>query len=1035
MVLEIYEGNVTIIPIITDKDISRKRKHGATSAIATYGGGGNAVDGRQLRAGDLAEPTQCRIEELLVRSSAFLYRESDISPPRVAFLYEDSCADVRVKVRELKFAEGVAELRPLDMFNETIDAGSSHLIPIPGSVGGMLVLGETSIRYMNDRTKRSFVRPLDEPTVFTCWEQIDESRWILGDDYCRLFFLMVEYDDSKKEVRGWKVDYLGISSHAAVMVHLGGGVVFIGSHQGDSQVIRITEGAFEVMQTFTNLAPILDFAVMDLGNRGDGHTMHEFSSGQARIVTGSGAFQDGSLRSVRSGVGIEELGILGEMEHATDLWGLRTKTTTPQKMLDTLVVSFVNETRVFDFSPTGEVEEQDTFYNFQLDQTTLFAANLPHDRFVQVTERGLRIAGNEQWQWEPSPGEAITAATANENYLVIVVNGTKLHAFSLAPDKMSEPRTYEFSENEQISGVNLSDELPTACIICHPQTATIRTVTFTGIEKELDISLGTPGDDVPRSVMVAQVLPNDAPSVFVAMADGSIISFNLDIKTYTPTKQNRILLSSEPASFKRLPRSSTTENGVFNVFATCEQPSLIYASEGRVVYSAADTEPGTRLCNFNTEAYPGSVAIATPNKLKLALVDSERTAQVHSLPVGETVYRTAYSQSERAFGIGSIKRELDAGVEIVTSHFILADEILFRKLSVYDLQPEELVSSVISFGLPNGQDALGKDVMKDVFAVGTAFADAAGTGESNGRILMFEVTENRELDLLLELPLKSSCRALAVMGENNDTLVVALIKSVAVYNISIDRFGDVHLMKVAAYRTSTAPTDIAVSGDIIAVADLMKSVSLVKYTPSTPSSRGTLVEIARHYQTVWSTCVAPVDKNTWLEGDAEGNLILLSRNINGVTAEDKRRMVVTGEFQLGEMVNKIRPVEVQTSPDAIVRPRAFMATVDGSIYMFGMVNPKYQDLLMRLQAHVSNIVTTPGGTSFNAFRSFRSKVRQGDEPFRFIDGGIVEMFLGLSVERQTKVVEAVNAAAELIQGEKVSVEKVVSMMEELKRMH
>ncbi|KAI5300480.1 hypothetical protein KEM56_002424 [Ascosphaera pollenicola] len=273
------------------------------------------------------------------------------------------------------------------------------------------------------------------------------------------------------------------------------------------------------------------------------------------------------------------------------------------------------------------------------------------------------------------------------------------------------------------------------------------------------------------------------------------------------------------------------------------------------------------------------------------------------------------------------------------------------------------------------------------------------------------------------------------MGDNNDTLVVALIKSVAAYSINIDRFGDVHLNKVAAYRTSTVPTDVAVSGDIIAVADLMKSVSLVQYTPSTAGQRGSLVEIARHYQTVWSTCVATIDDSTWLEGDAEGNLILLSRNVNGVTDDDKRRMVVTGEVQLGEMVNKIRPVNVQTNPDAVVQPKAFMATVDGSIYLFGVVNPRYQDFLMRLQAHVSNIVITPGGITFNAFRSFRSKVRQADEPYRFVDGELVERFLALPTETQARVMESLNAAAELIKAEKISVERVVSMMEELRRMH
>ena len=43
-------------------------------------------------------------------------------------------------------------------------------------------------------------------------------------------------------------------------------------------------------------APILDFAVMDMGGR-DGETQtNEYSSGQARLVTGSGGWEEGSLR-------------------------------------------------------------------------------------------------------------------------------------------------------------------------------------------------------------------------------------------------------------------------------------------------------------------------------------------------------------------------------------------------------------------------------------------------------------------------------------------------------------------------------------------------------------------------------------------------------------------------------------------------------------------------------------------------------------------------------------------------------------------
>ncbi len=91
-------------------------------------------------------------------------------------------------------------------------------------------------------------------------------------------------------------------SASSTLSYLDNGVVFVGSKVGDSQLIKLTEekkpetGAyFELYDSFTNLGPIVDFCVVDLERQG-----------QCQIVTCSGAFKDGSLRVVRSGVGIHE---------------------------------------------------------------------------------------------------------------------------------------------------------------------------------------------------------------------------------------------------------------------------------------------------------------------------------------------------------------------------------------------------------------------------------------------------------------------------------------------------------------------------------------------------------------------------------------------------------------------------------------------------------------------------------------------------------------------------------------------------------
>lgn len=637
-----------------------------------------------------------------------------------------------------------------------------------------MILGETSIKYVDVDNNESISRPLDEATIFVAWEQVDSRRWLLADDYGRLFLLMLVLD-SNNQVESWKLDHLGNTSRASVLVYLGGGTLFVGSHQGDSQVLRLEKGSFEVIQTLSNIAPILDFTIMDLGNRTSESQTHEFSSGQARIVSGSGAFDDGTLRSVRSGVGMEDLGLLGDMDHITDLWGLQSGTTSGD-FLDTLLVTFVDETRVFRFSPDGEVEELDNFLGLSLSESTILATNLPGGRILQVTERKVLIAeiesGMVTFEWTPPNEQIVTAASSNDDTMVLVTGGRALTVFDVRNDAHVISQK-EFNADTQVSGVAVPSSPSEVCIAAFPQLAQVLVLGQKDLQELQTKSVGPPGEAFPRSVLVADVHQNGLPTLFISMADGTVVTFSFNVQDdYSLTGMTKLILGSEQPIFKKIPRG----DGLYNVFATCENPSLIYGSEGRIIYSAVNSEGASRVCHFHSEAYPEAIAVATAHDLKIALVDKERTTQIQTLPIGATVRRVAYSPHEKAFGIGTIERKLDQGAEIVKSQFVLADEILFRRLDAVDLREEELVESVIRAEFAAGKDETGKDVIKDRFIVGTAYLDDEGDESIQGRILVFEVDNGRKLTQVAELPVKGACRALAMLGEK---IVAALVKTVS----------------------------------------------------------------------------------------------------------------------------------------------------------------------------------------------------------------------------------------------------------------
>jgi DNA damage-binding protein 1 len=103
--------------------------------------------------------------------------------------------------------------------------------------------------------------------------------------------------------------------------------------------------------------------------------------------------------------------------------------------------------------------------------------------------------------------------------------------------------------------------------------------------------------------------------------------------------------------------------------------------------------------------------------------------------------------------------------------------------------------------------------------------------------------------------------------------------------------------------------------------------------------------------------------------------------------------------------------------------------------MFGTIAPDALDLLMRFQANLAPFVKAPGITDdtsdgqssidFNTYRSFRNAEREGDGPFRFVDGELIERFLDVDEQTQQQICEGLGP----------SVEAMRNTVEELRRMH
>ncbi|KHN97019.1 DNA damage-binding protein 1 [Metarhizium album ARSEF 1941] len=1005
---------------------------------------------------------QVRLTELWMKASTFLH--SRTGHPKIAFLYKTQLdqEEARIAVYRLTKDDKGGDVARFDPHREReldqviSDPYASMLIPVPfneekryhvrnnegtkAHLGGLLVVGETLLTYFDSLTYSSVSSSLQDPKIYVAWAEYDDIHYLLADDYGRLDILTIE---TTVEATGIVVTGMAVSSmrfpdssaytsRASSLVYMGHNMLFLASHHGDSQLLRIDIEAkvMLLVKTLSNNAPILDFAIMDMGNReGDSQFGNAFSSGQARIVAGCGAYHDGSLRSIRSGVGLEDEGILDEIQHTKGLFTLRSH---GSSRVDTLVVSSVADTRVLRFDSAGGIEEVYDFQGLTLSKETLLAVNTSDGRLLQVTPQSAVLLHSESGvslcSWDAPCGKAITAASANSAWVLLSIDGSLLVSLNLHNDLAAVSRDTFRDESsgqlDQISCLHAARGSPDIGVVGWWTSGTISIVNLATLQPLHGETLRQTEDSasVPRDIALVQLHPSSVsgPTLLVALEDGNVVTFNVSTQGYTTSGRKSVTLGSSPARLHILPQ----EDGTCNVFATTEHASLIYSAEGRIIYSATTADDATYVAPFDSEAFPNSIILSTDNHIRLSHIDKERLTHVKTLSMKETVRRVAYSPTLKVFGLGCIKKQLIHNEEVITSSFRLVDEIVFQELGkpfILNASTSlEMVEAVIRAELP---DSTGN--MAERFIIGTSFIsddDAVEDNDTRGRILVLGVDENRHVYQIVSHNLKGACRCLSTLGEY---IVAGLSKTVVVYSYVEETavFGSLH--KLAAYRPASFPVDLDVSGNVIGVVDLMQSLTLVEFIPPKGGSGARLQQTARHYQPGWATSVSHLNGERWLEADAQGNIIVLQRDPEAPTEQDRNMLEVTSEINIGEQINRIRKLHVAPNENAVLSPKAFLGSVEGTLYLFGEISRNYQDLLLTFQSKLQDYIYAPGNISFDLWRAFRNQAREGDGPFRFVDGEMIERFLDLDEAKQELVCEGLGP----------SVEDMRTMIEELRRMH
>ncbi|XP_051513312.1 DNA damage-binding protein 1 [Myxocyprinus asiaticus] len=993
-------------------------------------------DNRELKAFNI------RLEELQVIDVQFLY---GCQAPTVCFIYQDPqgrhVKTYEVSLREKEFNKGPWK-------QENVEAEASMVIPVPEPFGGAIIIGQESITYHNGDKYLAIAPPTIKQSTIVCHNRVDPngSRYLLGDMEGRLFMLLLEKEelmDGAVVLKDLRVELLGETSIAECLTYLDNGVVFVGSRLGDSQLVKLNvdsndQGSYVgVMETFTNLGPIVDMCVVDLERQGQG-----------QLVTCSGAFKEGSLRIIRNGIGIHEHASI-DLPGIKGLWPLRSESSRDTD--DMLVLSFVGQTRVLMLS--GEEVEETELPGFVDNQQTFFCGNVAHQQLIQITSVSVRLVTQDSKslvsEWKEPQGRNISVASCNSTQVVIAV-GRVLYYLQILTGELKQICCTEMEHEVACLDITPLGDCAGESSICAVGLWTdisarlLKLPCFSILHKEM---LG--GEIIPRSILMTTF--EGTHYLLCALGDGALFYFGLDIQTGVLSERKKVTLGTQPTVLRTFRSLSTS-----NVFACSDRPTVIYSSNHKLVFSNVNLKEVNYMCPLNSEGYPDSLALANNSTLTIGTIDEIQKLHIRTVPLYESPKRICYQEVSQCFGVLSSRVEMqDAsgstaavrpsastqalsssvsssklfpsstsphetsfGEEVEVHSLLVVDQHTFEVLHAHQFLQNEYALSMVSC-------KLGRDPAV-YFIVGTAMVYPEEAEPKQGRIIVFHYTDGK-LQTVAEKEVKG---AVYSMVEFNGKLLASINSTVRLYEWTAEK----ELRTECNHYNNIMALYLKTKGDFILVGDLMRSVLLLAYKPM----EGSFEEIARDFNPNWMSAVEILDDDNFLGAENAFNLFVCQKDSAATTDEERQHLQEVGLFHLGEFVNVfshgslvLQNLGESSTP---TQGSVLFGTVNGMIGLVTSLSEGWYSLLLDLQSRLNKVIKSVGKIEHSFWRSFHTE-RKTEQATGFIDGDLIESFLDLGRAKMQEVVSTLQIDDGSGMKREATVDEVIKIVEELTRIH